>query len=247
MTAAYTLSGLDGLADRIAAMPRRHPVRVAVDGRTASGKTTLANALANILRHKGRQIIRASVDGFHRPKAERYARGRFSGEGYYYDARDCDAMRRLLLDPLGPDGDGYYRIASLDLETDGPISAPAFSASQRAILIVDGTFLQRAELADAWEMVVFLNAPEAEAAARGMARDVARLGDEALVKRLYAERYRPAFALYEAACDPLNTADCVVECDAVGRAAVQFRDAGLLAEARRAAYLRASLSKSSAP
>jgi uridine kinase len=113
-------------------------VRVAIDGRTASGKTTIADELAHELNRIGRATIRTSIDGFHRPKRDRYARGRHSPEGYYFDARDLDAIRRLLLEPLGPGGTLTYRTASFDLETDLPIIAPTHRAGQRDILIVDG-------------------------------------------------------------------------------------------------------------
>ena len=93
---------LDELASLIADIRLPRPIRVAVDGRTASGKTTLADELAGVLNRKAREVIRTSIDGFHRPKAERYARGRHSAEGYYHDARDLDAVNALLLSPLGP-------------------------------------------------------------------------------------------------------------------------------------------------
>src|SRR5204862_4399367 len=96
---------LDELATSIANVRLAHPVRVAIDGRGGSGKTTLAAELATLLVARGRPVIRTSIDGFHRPKAERYARGRTSPEGYYYDARDLTAMMTLLLAPLGPNGD----------------------------------------------------------------------------------------------------------------------------------------------
>jgi uridine kinase len=35
------------------------------------------------MRSNGCPVIRTSIDGFHRPKAERYLRGRHSAEGYY--------------------------------------------------------------------------------------------------------------------------------------------------------------------
>jgi len=95
---------LDRLAARIAGLSLRRPIRVAVDGRTASGKTILADELAGCLRRRGRDAIRASIDGFHRPKAERYARGRHSAQGYYDAAFDLSAVMALLLDPLGPGG-----------------------------------------------------------------------------------------------------------------------------------------------
>jgi uridine kinase len=96
------------------------PIRVAIDGRTASGKTTLADELAAVVAHD-RPVIRTSVDGFHRPRAERYARGRHSAAGYYHDARDLNSIVALLLAPLGPNGDRQYRTASFNLDADRPI------------------------------------------------------------------------------------------------------------------------------
>lgn len=119
----------------------RHPARVAVDGSTVSGKTTIADELGRSLEVIGRGVIRCSIDGFHRPQAERYARARFSAEGYYYDARDFNAVRTMLLDPLGPKGSLKYRTASFDLEGDQPLDQSPVQVSIDDILIVDGTFL----------------------------------------------------------------------------------------------------------
>jgi uridine kinase len=46
----------------IASARTDHPVRVAVDGIDAAGKTTLADALVNPLSQLGRGVIRASND-----------------------------------------------------------------------------------------------------------------------------------------------------------------------------------------
>jgi uridine kinase len=188
-----------------------HPARVAVDGRTASGKTTVADELGDALRARGRRVIRTSIDGFHRPKAERYARGRHSAEGYYYDARDLEAVRRLLLDPLGPSGDRFYRTASFDLEADRPVELPPVHAAIDEILIVDGTFLQRPELRDAWDLVLFVDVPEPLASARGVDRDQDRLGGKQAAENLYRERYRPAFALYEQLSRPREHAHILLD------------------------------------
>src|SRR5437763_3560056 len=81
------------LVETIAAVCRPHPVRVAIDGPDAAGKTTLADELAAGLRGRGREAIRASIDGFHRPRAARYRRGPDSPEGYYEDSFDYAAPR----------------------------------------------------------------------------------------------------------------------------------------------------------
>jgi uridine kinase len=63
------------LAAAIIAGQRDHPVRVAIDGVDGSGKTTLADELVDLIHSAGREVIRASVDGFHNPRDVRYARG----------------------------------------------------------------------------------------------------------------------------------------------------------------------------
>ena len=81
-----------------------------MDGPDAAGKTTLAAELAGRLAGK-RDVIRASIDGFHRPRAQRYRRGDLSPEGAYHDTFDYGAVRAVLLDPLGPGGSRRYRTA----------------------------------------------------------------------------------------------------------------------------------------
>lgn len=201
------------LASFIAGKTIGRPLRVAVDGRTASGKTTFSNEIAALVERAGGPVIRTSIDGFHRPKAERYARGRHSPEGYYYDSRDLLAVRRLLLDPLGPDGDRRYRTASFDLANDCPLDQPAQTAAADAVLIVDGTFLQRPELIDGWDFVIFVLASQQRCEQRGIQRDAGALGGIEAASQLYATRYRPAFELYEKLCAPAATADVVFDND----------------------------------
>ena len=62
-----------------------HPIRVAIDGVDASGKTALADELVPLIEERGRPVIRASVDGFHQPRSLRYQRGVNSPEGYYFE------------------------------------------------------------------------------------------------------------------------------------------------------------------
>ena len=221
---------LDDLAARIAGLSLRRPLRIAIDGRTASGKTTLSDELAGRLRNRGRDVIATSIDGFHRPRAERYARGRHSAEGYYYDSRDLSAVIALLLDPLGPGGDRRYRTASFNLETDRPIEQKPLTAAADAILIVDGTFLQRPELRDGWDLTIFVKTSDDIAARRGICRDAELLGGMDAARRLYAERYGPACDLYERLCAPASIADVVFDNDDVNRPEVRIRRAGRLAK-----------------
>lgn len=204
------VSSIEDAASTILALRLPHPIRVAVDGRTASGKTTFADLLAAALRQSSRSVIRASIDGFHQPKAIRHRRGRLSPDGYYEDARDFAAVRKFLLDPLGPGGDLRYLIATFDLERDAPLEKKALKAGEDAVLLVDGTFLQRPELKDAWDFIVFLDVAEEEARQRGVARDALALGGAVGASELYIKRYAPAFTRYEMECSPRANADVVI-------------------------------------
>ena len=207
------------------------PVRIAIDGRTASGKTTFADELEVAIGKLHRETIRSSIDGFHRPKAERYARGRYSAEGYYFDARDLTAIRSLLLDPLATDGNRLYRTASFDLEGDRPIEQTPVRAAANCVLIVDGTFLLRPELAGGWDAAIFLNTSESVSETRGVMRDAQRLGGIEVARQLYSSRYRAAFNLYDKLCDPLAAADIVIDNNDFDHLEMRLRSDGRLTPA----------------
>lgn len=203
-------NSVDEVAQLILGIERRHPLRVAIDGRTASGKSTFAARLADALRPSGRPVISISIDGFHRPAAERQRRGRYSPEGYYHDARDLDAFKALVLEPLGPDGSLMFVTSSFDLANDCALEVRPEAASRDAILLVDGTFLQRRELRANFDFTIFIDTPEDVARQRGIARDSDRVGGTAEAEALYDRRYLPAFRLYELEARPQQNADLVV-------------------------------------
>ncbi len=223
------LAVLTDLALRIEGLRISHPLRVAVDGRTASGKTTLADELAVLLRDRKRHVIRTSIDGFHSPRAVRYARGRQSAEGYYYDARDLPAINTLLLMPLGPGGDRHYRTASFDLDNDVPITQASQVAPADAVLIVDGTFLQRPELRDNWDVTIFVDTTADISEQRGISRDLPQLGGAEATRQLYANRYRPAFDLYDHLSNPALAADAVLDNNDLDQPRLTVRLGGRLA------------------
>jgi uridine kinase len=202
---------IEQLADRILAVQRSHPLRVAIDGIDASGKTTLADELVRAVQARGRPVLRASLDGFHRPRADRYRRGAGSAEGYYRDAFDYPALRDNLLFPLGPGGDRRCRLAVFDFRTDRPVSAPTFLAQQDAVLLLDGVFLLRPELDPYWDFRIFLSVDFDTALLRALRRDLALLGSEAAVRERYLQRYQPGQRLYLEEARPLDRADIIVD------------------------------------
>jgi uridine kinase len=195
---------------------------VAVDGVDASGKTVLAAALAEALRARGRAVVESSIDGFHRPRAERLRRGAESPEGYYLDSFDHARAIACVLAPLGPGGDRRFRRAAFDVRADAPVEAPLEEAPPDAVLVFDGIFLQRPELRAHFDYRIFVEASFEVTVARAVVRDGPHLGDEAAVRARYARRYVPGQRLYLAACDPEARADAVVGNDDPDRPTLRF-------------------------
>ncbi len=199
------------LAAVIAELHSERIVRVAIDGVDGAGKTTLADALAPLTVAHGRPVIRASVDGFHHPRAIRYARGRHSPDGFYLNSYDYAAFRKLLLDPLGPGGSGRYVAKHFDHRIDASVDAEVQQAPPAAALIVDGIFLQRPELRSQWDLSILLKVDFKTSVPRGAQRgpDFGSPDPGAPAN----QRYVGGQKRYFAECAPEQSADIVIDYD----------------------------------
>jgi uridine kinase len=197
------------LADTAAGCCPDRRVRIAIDGVDGAGKTTLANALAPLVASKGRPVIRASVDDFHNPKSARYARGRYSPEGFYLDSYDYDSFRQLLLEPLSAAGTGQYIARRFDLDNDKLFDPDPQNAAPTAALIVDGIFLHRPELRSCWDLSIFLTVDFDVSLPRGAARGPSF--DAIDPTSPPHQRYVGGQKRYLAECDPKQQADIVID------------------------------------
>jgi uridine kinase len=210
------------LARAIRAAADGRPLRVAVDGVGASGKTMLADELAGRLAAAGMAVIRASIDGFHRPRAERYARGSSSPEGYLDDSFDYDALKSCLLVPLGPGGDLRCRTAVFDFRTESPVASEMLTAPRDAVLLFDGVFILRDELRSYWDFSIFVDAGFDVTLARALTRDLPLFGSEEAVRERYEQRYIPGEMLYLERHRPRDHADAVVRNDDPANATLEW-------------------------
>ena len=175
-----------------------------------AGQDAMAGELAPLLERSGRTVIKATIDGFHRPRAERAARGAESPEGYFLDSFNYPAMRGVLLEPLGPGGSLEFRSAVFDFRTDGPVASPLEKAPSNAILLFQGIFLLRSELMDVWDFGIWLDIPFDEVLARGIRRNTPFQGEEK-ARRVFSVRYIPGQQLFFARDHPRDRANVVVD------------------------------------
>jgi len=213
------------LAEQILSLTVHHPVRVAVDGPDAAGKTTLADELGEVLRSSGRQVIRASIDRFHNPREVRYRQGANSPTGYYQDSFDLAALRRLLLDPLGLPGSPSVQTALFDFQTNAPLQPgqSSIEAGENAVLVFDGIFLLRPELVSAWDYSIFVQVDFSTVLARAEQRDLSLFGSRQAVRDRYLNRYLPAQQFYLSRVRPDLQADAVVINDHPQHPDLRFR------------------------
>lgn len=182
---------------------------VGVDGLTASGKTSFGHELAVRVAAAGRPVLRASLDDFKRPWKDRHLYDRESGEGYYRNAFDYEAARRLLLDPCRTPAAGACALCSIDPLTQvdhSAVTVPLFAGS---VLIVDGVFAFRPEIDGYWDFRVWLHIDEELSVARGAARDRDWAGSDA--ESLHRDRYLAAERVYRREAGPRSRADVVVD------------------------------------
>lgn len=212
------------LLESLVAEYTRHYARgrtlLGIDGADGSGKTRFADDLALAFRRGGFEVFRASIDGFHRPRALRYERGRYSAEGGYRDAYDYSQFRRVLVEPFLLGGSTGFVLEAFDLERDVPKEMEWVTGPADAILIVDGRFLNRPELQGIWHFTVWL---EADARIRHE-RMVVRDGFDPDPGTPLAMRYTGAHDLYLAEADPRALASVIVDNDDYDRPRRVFAD-----------------------
>ena len=199
------------LSDLIAAINLDHTVRVGIDGVSCAGKTMLADELVEPLRNRGRNVIRATIDGFHHPRAHRIRRGADSVEGYYHDSFDHHAARENVLLPLGPGGSRVYRKAVFDFRVDAPVDEPHETAHPDAILLFDGMFLFRPELDDCWDYRIFVHADFHVTLLRARQRDLKLFGCDKEIQRRYHARYIPGQQMYLDQVEPHTCSDVTID------------------------------------
>jgi uridine kinase len=203
---------IDRLAETVTSLRVGHPARVGIDGRSAAGKTTLGDELAEAVRERGREVIRASIDDFHRPGHKyRSQRGEWTPDSYYDQGYDYAAFVELLLRPLGPGGSRCCRPALFDSFHDAWLPEEWREVGHDAVAVIDGAFLFRPGLAEHWEYVIWLDIDMELMVERARRRDVAWVGSEERVVERYRRHWIPTHELYERRTDAPARAHAVID------------------------------------
>ncbi|MCL2782275.1 MAG: hypothetical protein FWD74_12475, partial [Actinomycetia bacterium] len=133
-------------------------LRVAVDGPPCADPAGFAHALVAPLRLRARPAVVIATETFWRDAALRLEHGRTDALSYRHDWLDADALRREVLDPLGPGGSGRYLPSLRDPATNRATRAGRVAAEPGAVLLVAGPLLFGRGLPFDWTIHLDLNA-----------------------------------------------------------------------------------------
>ncbi|TFD89379.1 hypothetical protein E3T61_10640 [Cryobacterium lactosi] len=144
------------LAAEILNLNGRGRVIVAVDGADAAARTAFADDLAAVLDEAGTPAFRASLRYFQRSREDAARFGADTPERHYRHGYDYSALRRVLLEPFRLGGSTGFVTQVFDPDRDVWIEPTWTTAPADAMLVIDGEFINRGELRDAWNYRILL-------------------------------------------------------------------------------------------
>lgn len=181
---------------------------VGIDGLGGAGKSTIADGLMHMLEEAGYPAVLLHMDDLIHPRCVRYNAEYPEWECYYYLQWRYDLLLSKVLHPArsGQSVDTvleFYQLAgdSYRLRT---VQIPVGS-----IVIVEGIFLQRKELAGMFDLTAYVDVPEEVRLQRVLQRD-GYIGDSSEIQAKYERRYFPAERYYVQEYDPTSSADLIL-------------------------------------
>jgi phosphoglycolate phosphatase len=180
------------------------PFIAGISGIDGSGKTVFTGALAGYLKKRQRKVQLIHLDDFHNPRKVRYA-GKDQAKNYYNRSFDIQKIIEKFLAPARQNGKYTAELTLLDLNTDRFEIKKKYSCDGETIVLFEGVFLFRKELAPYIDYKIFLDITFEESKRRAVERDA-----EATISK-YDTKYLPAQEKYLKEYPPEKTADMVID------------------------------------
>lgn len=126
------------------------------------------------------------------------------------DSYNYTDLKKYLLDPLGPNGDLYYKDSIYNFKVDKPTNVEFKKAEINSILLFDGIFLLNEHLYSYWDYKLYIDASFENTMGRALVRDKELFGGEENVIQLYKKRYIPGQEMYLSMRNPIGISDIVL-------------------------------------
>ncbi len=178
---------------------------VGIDGLGGAGKSTVSKEIIAVLRSKGYDVALLHIDDFIHPKSIRYNNDFAPWECYYNLQWRYDYLINEVIGALKSGESLCKSIELYDKDNDTYLNQ-SICLKNGGILIIEGIFLQRSELSDIFDYMIYIDVPEKTRLKRVLSRD-GYIGDSEQIKEKYESRYFPAERYYVKTCSPAENAD----------------------------------------
>jgi hypothetical protein len=185
-------------------------LRLGIEGPVADDAHRLADSVAAELTDRAVPVARICAEDFLRARSLRLEHGPDDPDAFLEGWYDLAALRREVLDPMDPGLAVRGWLPRLrDPASDRPYREPRRDAVPTTVVVLDGRFLARWEIADAVDVRVLLEVSPAARSRRVAADEQARV--------------LPGWQQYLDWFDPAAGADLVVRHDRPSHPAVRAR------------------------
>lgn len=181
---------------------------IGIDGLGGAGKSTISEAVYGQLCRDGYNVTLLHIDDFIHPRSVRYNDNYTEWECYYNIQWRYDYLVDEVIQPIKS---GVFKdtIELYDKENDTYYLSNA-DISAGSIVIVEGVFLQREELCNLFDFMIYIDISESVRLERVLERD-GYIGDKEQIKEKYDNRYFPAERYYVEKCLPAMNADYIIK------------------------------------
>ena len=184
-------------------------VIVGIDGLGGAGKSSISEEIYEKLSGENIPIEVLHIDDFIHPKKVRYNDNFPEWECYYNLQWRYDYLLERVINPIKKNGTLAGLIELYDKDQDRYEKKP-IDIKEGSVVLIEGIFLQREELSQVFDYMVYIDVPEAERLKRVLKRD-GYIGTTDDIKEKYENRYFPAERFYVNKYSPSELADYVIK------------------------------------
>lgn len=180
---------------------------IGIDGNGGAGKTTLAKKIQK--ENPEYQIHIFHLDDFITPRKVRYNHRYEQWYCYYFLQWQYGPLIEKVLLPLSQGKEVHTSLAFYDKEHDTYFEKQV-DIETSDIVIVEGVFLQRKELSEFFDYIIYIDISQEKQLERVVQRDT-YIGEKDEILRKYLERYIPAEKYYMDEYQPKDKADEIIK------------------------------------
>lgn len=182
---------------------------IGIDGLGGAGKSTISTEICDYLNQNGYDTKLLHIDDFIHDKSIRYDDNYTEWECYYNIQWRYDYLLNKIINPIKIHNEFNQDIELYDKENDTYI-LQNLKVSKGSILIIEGIFLQRKEINNIFDYIVYIDVPEDTRLNRVLIRDT-YIGNYQQILNKYNNRYFRAEHEYIKEYHPYENADYLIK------------------------------------